>query len=802
MARSVNWAAPVTAVSLPAAALLCLHCGLPIEAGEYAPFCCGGCRAVHEVLRSEHLDRYYELRGPRGVPVSDPVGARRDAKWLEVVDQARRAIPGTCRVDLDVQGIHCSACVWLMEKVFERQGGGTGLSVNPAVGRVQMMVSGEFDLRRFVADVERFGYQFGPPLKDVERRSSELVWRLGVCVAIAMNTMIFAIATYAGLRDGFLYDAFLRINLALSAVAVAVGGSVFFRSAWQGLRRGYLHLDLPIALGIALAFAGSVYAYANHRGSGIYVDTLNVFIALMLVGRWLQERVLERNRLTLLQNDGTDGLLARRLRGDRVETVKCTELHAGDRLLVAPGDLVPAACRLDGATGEVEGRRFSLDWINGECDPRELAPGASIPAGAFSAEREPVTLVLLEDFDASPLVELLRTPPPRPEDAAMSAPWWSRLSKVYVIAVLAAATLGFAGWWLATRDLARSLEVTTALLVVTCPCAFGIATPLGYDLVLAGLRRAGLFVRSPGFLDRATRIRKVVFDKTGTLTRGTLDLVDPELLERLDPEQRRVLATAAASSSHPKSAPLLRHLDVPIETDARVVVHPSSGVSVHHRGREYRLGRADWVAAAAPSDADLVFGVDGALLASMSTEEALRPDARREVAELEREGYEVWLLSGDTEARTRRAAAAAGIPETRAIGSRGVQEKHAWVAEHDRGDLLMIGDGVNDSLVVAEATCGGTPSIERPFLAARSDFYFVTPGLSPVRLALGAARKMAHVRRRNLSLALAYNVLAIALAYAGWMSPIACAVLMPLSSLTTVLSTIASLSPRSSLWKS
>ena len=795
--------ASVAAVPIPALgeASLCLHCGLPVEALETAPFCCVGCRAVHELLTTEHLDRYYELRGPRGVPVADPSGPRRDSKWIDSIDEARRAVPGTCRVDLDVQGIHCSACVWLMEKLFDRQCGGAGLTVNPAIGRVQLLVDQAFDLRRFVGEVERFGYSFGPPRKDaVARRSSDLVWRMGVCIAIAMNTMIFAVATYAGLHDGTLYDAFLRINLALSAVAVAVGGSVFVRSAWQGLRRGYLHLDLPISIGIVLAFGGSVYAYLTHRGSGIFVDTLDVFIALMLVGRWLQERVLERNRLTLLQSDGTDGLLARRLRGDRVETVRCAELRTGDRLLVAPGDLVPAAARI-----EDDGpRSFSLDWINGECSPRAFDPRARVPAGAFLADDAPATVTLLEDFDRSPLVELLRTPAPRAGDAAMSTPWWSRLTKIYVSAVLIAAAVGFAGWWIATRDLGKSLEVTTALLVVTCPCAFGIATPLGYDLVLAGLRRAGLFVRSPGFLDRATRIRKVVFDKTGTLTKGTLVLVNPEILDRLDAEQRRMLATAAAGSSHPKSAPVLRHLsDVAIEPRARVVVHPE-GVSVHHDGREYRLGRGSWVseAAAALGDADIGFGIDGQLLASLSTEEALRPDARREVTQLTEGGYEVWLLSGDSAPRVERAARNAGISPARAIGSRSAQEKQAWVAEHDQGDLLMIGDGVNDSLVVASATCGGTPTIERPFLAARSDFYFVTPGLGPVRLALRAALQMARVRRRNLTLAVAYNVLTVALAYAGFMSPLACAVLMPLSSLTTVLFTIGSLSPRSSLWKS
>ena len=184
------------------------------------------------------------------------------------------------------------------------------------------------------------------------------------------------------------------------------------------------------------------------------------------------------------------------------------------------------------------------------------------------------------------------------------------------------------------------------------------------------------------------------------------------------------------------------------------------------------------------------------------TEEELRPDAEREVAALASSGYDVWLLSGDDSARTAAAARAAGIAGDHAIGARSAQEKASWVADHDHGDLLMVGDGINDSLVVERATCSGTPAIDRPFMAARSDFYFVTPGLHPVRLALAASQRVQKVRSRNLHLALAYNVLSIALAYAGVMSPLLCAVLMPASSLVTVLTTVMSLSPRSSLWKS
>ncbi|HEU4537268.1 MAG TPA: heavy metal translocating P-type ATPase metal-binding domain-containing protein [Polyangiaceae bacterium] len=784
----------------------CRHCGTALRVGEAGPFCCAACRAVYGLLHAEGLERYYALGGrDSGQPVAETRAERRDDKWVEAATASLRSAAGLGRVELDVQGLHCSGCVWLIETLARRQDKRARALVNPTLGRVSLFAPSDFDLGRFVAGVERFGYLFGPPRKGEAAPSGGggLVWRMGVCAAIAMNSMLIAVSMYGGLREGPLYELLSLVNLGLSALSVAVGGSVFFRSAWEGLRRGVLHLDLPIALGIALAFAGSALSQMRRNGEGVYVDTLNVFIALMLAGRWLQERVLAKNRLALLADGGADGLLARRrAAGGGAEVVRCAALGAGDRLVVAPGDLVPVA-------GELLDRpaSFSLDWINGESAPRLYAPGETVPAGAFLAGGRPAELRAATDFAASPLVELLRSPAARDPDGPRSAPWWQRLSRAYVAAVLAAAAAGFAGWMLATGDVTKALGVTTAVLVVTCPCAFGIAVPLASDLALAGLRRAGLFVRAPGFLERALTVRQVVFDKTGTLSTGALALRDPAALGALDPAALAALSTMVRRSSHPKSVAIARALreaglEGPDLEGAEVEEEPGRGVRLRRGGAEYRLGRPDWASPGAPPRGDVAFAAPGRPAVGLETDEPLRPDAGEEVARLAGDGYEVYLLSGDSPDRARAAALACGIGPGRAFGGLSPEGKAAWAAARDRRDLLMIGDGINDSLAVGAAHCSGTPAVDRPFLAARSDFYFVTAGLRPVRLALSAARAVARVRRRNLALAVAYNVAAVALAYAGLMSPLLCAVFMPASSLTTVLATALGLSPRSPLWKS
>jgi P-type Cu2+ transporter len=777
----------------------CLHCGLPVG-GSRTGFCCVGCRAVFGLLHGEHLDRFYDLRGRRGMPVPAMRAARRDTKWLEAVEAQVRSSTGPARVVLDVQGLHCVGCVWLVEEMFSRAPGGQQVIVNPSLGRVDLIVRPDFDLRSFVAAVERFGYLFGPPVKRSPRGSRDLLVRLGVCAAISMNSMIFAIPTYAGLDRGPVFRLFTTLNLVLGAAAVAVGGTVFFRSAWRALRHHMLHLDLPIALGIALAFAGSVHSFFFRGSESSYFDTLDVFITLMLLGRWLQERAVERNRAWLLASDGTDGLLARRLRQGCVEMVRCAELCAGDDLLVVPGDLVPVDARLVRDDGT-----FSLDWIVGESRPRSYVTGAVVPAGAFSCGNEARILRAETGFDASPLRELLRAPEP-PSELARTTPWFQRFSRVYVVGVLSVASIGFAAWWLVSGELSRALGVTTSVLIVTCPCAFGIAAPLAYEMVQAGLRRAGLFVRRTTFLDRACTVRRVVFDKTGTLTTGALAVDNPEALDALPTEALEALYDLVARSAHPKSAAVRDALEgrgLRIDEHARVAETPGTGLELVRRGKCWRLGDSRWVAPGEERTAgDLAFGVDGAPLAALRTTERLRIDAVREVQALSRDGLEVWLLSGDAQSRVDLAGVASGVPEERCLGEHDPAAKARFLEQHDHGDTLFVGDGVNDALGLDRAHVSGTPAVDRPYVPARADFFFVTPGLAPIRLALRSARALAQVVRVDLAIALAYNALAIGFALAGRMSPLLCAILMPASSLTTIGMTVAALSPRSRLWRS
>ncbi|MCA9530717.1 MAG: heavy metal translocating P-type ATPase metal-binding domain-containing protein [Myxococcales bacterium] len=809
----------------------CVHCGQPAGAepvfasdGE-GPFCCRGCRAVRRVLIAGGLGRYYELRRGRGVPAIDPSSTVRSRAWLEPLEAeldaagaaGAVAAPAQHRIGLDVAGIHCAGCVWLLEETFRRQAAGGQILVNPSLGHVDLHVDGAFPLRAWVESIESLGYELGPARAEPAARdrspSDGLLLRAAVCIALASNSMIFAAAIYFGLREGPLFDLFNQLGYAAAVLAVFIGAPVFVRAAAQGLRRGVLHLDLPIAVGIVLAFAATSWDYFAGSGRAAYFDTLTVFIALMLLGRWVQQRAIDRNRRRLLDDGGVESLVTRRARDGRVDLVRCTDIAAGDALVIAPGELIPVA-----ATLESDAASCSLDWIDGESAPRRFDRGDTLPAGAFNLGRSALRAEAQTAFDASSLVRLLRPAAvsPRSSDEREGTPFWRRVSALYVTGVLATATAGVVGWLLGTGDVARALEVGTAVLIVSCPCAFGLATPLAYELVLARLRRAGLFVRSGGFLDRARGVTRVVFDKTGTLTTGTPRLRDPSSLAALDAADRAALYAVASLSAHPKSVAVRRALDDAGEAAGAAAAtldagdveeHPGLGLRARIGGRVVALGAPRWVGAGdcandCAEDVDLAFAIDGRTRLCLATEEAVRPGAREEVSALRRAGYQVTVLSGDAPDRVRSVAAAIGLDADAATGAASPDDKAAWIAAHDPERTLFVGDGLNDGLAADRAGCAGTPAVDRPFMASRCDFYFASPGLGPILDALRSARALSRTVRLNLAIAVAYNAFAVSLALCGLMKPWLAAVLMPLSSVLTLAVTAASLSEGRAAWRS
>jgi len=819
-------AAPEAATAAPEA---CDHCGLPLTAAQRRAgtrFCCAGCEVVYGLIREEGLDRYYDLR--QGTTAPPPTLRTDSMAWLDELLAGIPERPGLTRLTLDLQGVHCTGCVWLLETLFRRHAGGVELRINPVLGSAELVFDrATLDLPAFLHEAGRFGYRFGPARKHEGRSSRGLVIRMGIAVAAAMNAMIFTFCFYLGLAptDGTLY-AFVGILAGLMAtISVVAGGTVFVRSAWPGLRRGVAHLDLPIAVGILLAYSGSMIAHLHAGPHAAYHDTVATFAALMLVGRWLQERVLDRNRHALLADDGVENLVVRRREGGSLVPVRVDALEVGDVVWVVPGELVP----VDGLLHD--DACVSRDWITGESRAIELVAGDPVDAGSFNAGSTRLELTVTEPFRASRLRALLEgtgdgrtdADPDRnlPDDAAPAASaasassaadprrrpgkrWWDRVARIYVGAVLLLAGIGFGVGLL--DGPARAVELTVAVLVVTCPCAIGLATPLAREMVQLGLRRRGVFIRAHDFFERARGVRKVLFDKTGTVTLGRLVPTGETsaALAALDDEARGVLRLLVVSSNHPVSRALDRNLasDAPLPaSDAPVSERTGAGLEVRANGSVWRLGRPDFAGAVASPGTTLLTR-DGLVVAALTFAEEIRSDAVDEFRALAAAGYETHLLSGDESGRVLEVAAVLGLDPARAEGGLTPEAKAARVRDLDDHDTLMVGDGVNDAPSFRVATCAATPAVDSATLPARSDLYFLGEGLAAVRRSLAAAHALHRVVRDNLALAVAYNVVALTLCFAGVITPVWAAILMPLSSVGVVSLTAFRLSRGGDAWRS
>lgn len=787
----------------------CRHCGteysVASHSAEDSGFCCSGCQFVHGLINDEGLDRFYDLRGGQTLqPVKSLAFQKRDYEWLSAQVKEAEEVCAQCedpaRLTLDLQGISCAACVWLIERVFRRHPGGLRIVVDAQVGQMRVWWEpGKFDVVAFAAELQQFGYAVGPATDDAESRarrseSRALLTRVGVVGSLALNTMAFTVPRYLGMEeDFFLARLFELITLASASLAMLVGGGYFFRRAWRALTVGALHMDLPISIGLLAAYLGSLIGWLGRIESLMYFDFVATFAFLMLGGRWLQQAAVEKNRSALLADTDRKREVEKLGTSDEWITVPASELALGDQFRVKSGDTLPVAGLLQGdAVAE-----FSLEWINGEPEPRTVAIGAEVPAGAVNVGRQPVVIEARQDFEDSLLTKLLEVSERagrEPEESSDTGRDFGRILRAYLVVVLVVAFLGGAAWLLSGGGWPQALQVLISVLVVSCPCALGVALPLMDDLVVARLRRAGLFVQDRRIWPHLKLVRRIVFDKTGTLTREAPRLVNPEAIEKLGGKEKAILAGLVRDSRHPVGRAIREAMaGIRLETltaaiDPEMIEETvAAGVSWQEPNseNEWSFGKPGWKGND-DSGANVVFARNDQTLAAFHFEEALRDDAIAEVGALKSRGYQLAVLSGDSPERVRKIAVDLGLDPDLAIGGASPQDKADWILAHEPESTLYVGDGANDSLAFEAAACRGTPAIGSGVLERQSDFYFLGQGLQAIRQLIDTASRRRITAGRILSVAIAYNIAAVAVALAGLMNPLLAAVLMPISSVVTL----------------
>ncbi|WP_237054713.1 heavy metal translocating P-type ATPase [Microbulbifer sediminum] len=784
----------------------CFHCGLPVPAGSRhsvlingteQPMCCPGCEAVAGAIAAGGLDNFYRYRDatserPDVVPPTE--------RWAaydlpEVQADFVRDWEGDLRVaSLLVGGITCAACVWLIEQHLGKIPGVEKVSVNASTHRARVVFNpGEVTPATLFTALADIGYRPAPAtatgseqLLLRERRTA--LRRLGVAGLGTMQVMMFAIALYFGESSGIeaeLERYFRWVSLLVATPVVFFAAQPFFRGAWRSLRNRHLSMEVPVSLAIGLAYVSSVYATVFDTGE-VYFESISMFTFFLLLGRTIEMRARHRAGLA---SGGLAQLLpitAARLEGDGEAQVPVAALRPGDRILLRPGDTIPADGEvLEGSSGVDE------SLLSGESALQQKQAGSRVFAGSVNGDSSLTVRVTAagESTRLSAIERLVeRAQLEKPRQVALA----DRVAGWFVAAVLLAAGGAFLFWWLV--EPARAFWIALSVLVVTCPCALSLATPAAMAAATLRLQQLGLLVAGGSLLETLPRITRVVFDKTGTLTRGEPRILDIRCLrEGWDAGQVRDVAAALEShSNHPLARAFRAWRGNAMASG--VQVHTGRGLEGFVGGRRLRLGRADFAGRDEPLPAQegqwLLLGDDDGAIAWIAIGDRLRGSAVPAVEALAGQGLAVELLSGDQSAEVARMAQAAGIDEYRAGAA--PEDKLARVHELQRSGerVLMVGDGLNDVPVLSGADASVALMSAADLAHSRADAILLRGDLQVLPQALALALRCRRVVRQNLGWALGYNALALPLAVCGLVPPWMAALGMSASSLVVVLNAL------------
>ncbi len=785
----------------------CWHCGEAIPAGveiqadiggRARAMCCHGCQTVATLIDSAGLTRYYDFRD--ALP-ERPEGAA-EASARDFLAWDRPAVrehyghadcDGLLRLSLVLENVHCAACAWLIQRFVGSLDGVAELRVDVADGRAHLRFDSErTPLSEIAARLATLGYRphLDSPEAGVARNQSERRQMLKYIVVAGlgmMQVMSFALSKYIGAWQGL--DAqterfFVLISMVVAVPVCLYAGQIFYTSAWRTLRQGRMGMDVPVAAAMLLALFSSVFITLFGQGD-VYFDSVVMFIFFLLLGRYAV--LVARQNAGQLQSALARSLpvQARRLTEGGSEMVALIELAAGDRLQVSAGETVPA-------DGVIESGTVMVDesLLSGESIPRRRSAGERVLAGSLVRDGQ-MTLAIENLGQATVLSGIVRLLDQARTFKPRMARMADHLASWFVAFVLTGAAVAGMVWW--QIDPSRSLPVVLAVLVVSCPCALALGTPVALAAAARGFARLGVLISRPDTLELLPKISHVVLDKTGTLTRPDMRVAEVRVVDGIDDDRARLLAGRLERvSRHPVATAFARFDDGAAIDQAEVVT--AAGVAGRQHGVDYRLGKpafvAEWLGEVPVEPGDgqwIALASRAQLLAWFRVDSPLRDGAHELIAELKAAGLTVWLASGDRSENVDAVARELGIEHTRAACSPADKLELVRSLQAAGKRVAMVGDGINDAPVLAGADVSLALSEGADIARTQADLVITGKDLSRVSAAFGLAPRVRRIVRQNLAWAFSYNITALPFAAAGFVPPWLAAIGMSASSLLVVL---------------
>ncbi|QKF64129.1 heavy metal translocating P-type ATPase [Campylobacter corcagiensis] len=770
----------------------CSHCNLEFENlqsdANGNKFCCNGCKQVFYLLNSAGFSEFYDRRGDISLT---PVGETKALKEAKTIyeNYVQTTKDGFSEIHIIIDGIHCTACVWLNEKVLINKDGILDVNINASTNKASIIWDdSQIKLPEIFNTIMAIGYKAIP--YDANRANErynakrrEYYSRLLVGVFVTMNIMWIAVALYGGYFSGMsrdIKDILHFTEFLLATPVLFYTGASFFKGAKTSLKTKVPNMDLLIVVGTLTTYLYSVYAMLSRSGE-VYFESVVMLITFVFAGRYAE--FISKKRA----NDSLDRLSnfiisdVKVKNGENFESISANLVKKGDTVLINSGDkiLVDAVVKSGQAS-------FDYSSLTGESMPVFKQAGDEITSGAVCINGS-IECVASTNFKSSflnKIINLLENAPlkkPKLENLT------TKISAIFSSVILVLGAISFTLWFLITGNFERSMVIAVSVLIVACPCALGLATPVATLVGLGVGLKKGIVFKEARFLEEINSCKNVVFDKTGTLTKGNLKVKKSEISPKCD---LNLLVNLLKKSNHPVSVAVLKSLnfkanDISFDEFNEIL---GKGVSAKFQGKNIKAGSAKFVGK--PNNQSETtsyhFSFDGEILASFYLEDEIKDEANSVIKELKKLGFNIYLLSGDSENVVKKVAINLGIKNFRSNFS--PLQKAEFI--EDLKGVIMVGDGINDASALSLANVGIAMGSGANISIEKSDVVLLKDDLQSLKESILISKKSMRVVKENLLISFFYNAITIPIAMAGLMLPMIAAISMSLSSIIVVLNSL------------
>ena len=780
----------------------CSHCHLEFNENvmikdEDYYFCCKGCQGIFHLLQDEGLDRFYDKMG--NTKLSPPTQQYEDSENFDSPAFYDKFVhvnkDGFCEVSLVIEGIHCSACVWLNEKALHKMDGVVSADINYTNNKAKIIWSDDIlKLSKIVDMIRAIGYDAFPydaSIQEVrankERRNYYL--RMAVAIFAIMNIMFIAVAQYSGEFTGIRQNMKTLFNVAEGILATPVlfySGWIFFRGAYFGLKNRVVNMDLLVATGATLTYFYSIYITVNKLGEA-YFDSVTMIITFVLVGKFLE--VLSKksiaDSLDIMSKYVPDNINV--LKDDKIISKALKDVQAGETVVVGSGERVA----LDGYVIDGEGS-FNESNLTGESEPVFKKVGDEIISGTISIDAN-IKYKATKDYAHSTLASLVSLL----ENAMSYKPKIQRiankLSEYFSGTILLLSFVTFIIWWLWPHSFAEAFMVGISVIIIACPCALALATPVATLVGLGLAAKRSILFKEAALLETMAKATVLLLDKTGTITQGKPKVINEKIHYKFD---LSLLYALVKNSKHPVARGVLKHIEEQGEIRGVALEHvkeiPAQGIKAKVGNKVVLGGNAKLMQehgvdiSDASEYTEFYFAYDGQLLAKYELFDIAKKDARESLGKIKKLGVEIFMLTGDHKSSAFKIASDVGIDNVRYELT--PQEKSQIVTDfHNDGKIVvMAGDGVNDVLALALSDIAIAMGRGSDIAISVSDVILLNDSLTGLRDAFLISKRTFFMIKENLAISLVYNLITIPLAMAGYIIPLIAALSMSLSSLLVV----------------